>query len=321
MNPSVEGYAAAVLEAVPPADRSRVADDLLAVARQLARNAELLAIMTDSALPPAARRAVLADVLEGKVSAAARRAAAFATGAVRAQEVAGAVSSVAHRAHLIAEGGPLELEALGHRQSRDRIGGFAAAVFEDLSTAEIEEVEDELFRFARTVADASALRAALGDRDFPVATRQGIVADLLEGKARPATLRLVQYVVAAGRPRDVAGTLDWLVERAAEARGWRVARVRAGQEVDRDERRRLEDTLTRLAGSPVELQVTVEPDLLAGVNVEIGDLRVDATARGRLERLREHVLTGGWQDSDRPERGAVRQDVDGAGAGHSEGAD
>jgi hypothetical protein len=40
----------------------------------------------------------------------------------------------------------------------------------------------------------------------------------------------------------------------------------------------------------------VDPRLLAGVDVEIGDLRLDATARGRLERLREHMVAGGWQD-------------------------
>jgi len=65
------------------------------------------------------------------------------------------------------------------------------------------------------------------------------------------------------------------VEQTAEARGWRIARVRSGQDVDQSERTKLEDILSRLAGSPVELQVTVDPALLAGVNVQIGDLQLD----------------------------------------------
>lgn len=136
----------------------------------------------------------------------------------------------------------------------------------------------------------------LGDRDLPSEVRRGVADELLSGKVLPATLRLAGYAVSGGRPRDIVGTLDWLVEQTAAARGWRVARVRAGQEVDRDERTKLEGTLTRLTGSPVELQVTVDPVLLAGVEVEIGDLRLDATARGRLDRLREHMTAGGWQD-------------------------
>jgi ATP synthase delta (OSCP) subunit len=47
----------------------------------------------------------------------------------------------------------------------------------------------------------------------------------------------------------------------------------------------------------VELQVSIDPALLSGVLVDIGDLRVDATARGRLDALREHLLTPGWDAS------------------------
>lgn len=297
MNPALEGYAAAVLDEVPPADVRRVADDLLAVDRLLETNAELRSALTDVAVPAPARRSVLAELLDGRVSAPARRLAAFAVGAVHAQEVVAATGWLAHRAvGQVAGSGAVSEAIRGHREARERVGGFAAAVFEELSTPDLEGVEDELFRFARTVSSSPSLRAALGDRELPVDARQGIVDDLLGGKVRPATVRLVRYAVAGGRPRDIAGTLDWLVERTAEARGWRVARVRAGQEVDDAERRRLEETLSRLAGSPVELQVTVDRSLLAGVNVEIGDLQLDATGRGRLERLREHVLAGGWQD-------------------------
>ena len=303
MNPALQGYVAAVLDDVPAEERPRIAGDLVAVDRLIAGNGALRAALTDVAVPPAARRGVLSDVLEGRVAPPARRLASFAVGAVHGQEVPSALTWLAHRARLLAEQGEVAEEQLGHRQARERVGGFAAAVFEDLSLSELEEVEDELFRFARTVADVPALRSALGDRDLPVAARRAVVDDVLAQKVRPATLRLAEYSVTGGRARDIAGTLEWLVERTAEARGWRVARVRAGQEVDAAERHRLEETLARLAGSPVELQVSVEPDLLAGVNVEIGDLQLDATARGRLERLREHVMAGGWQDQEAPTRG------------------
>jgi F-type H+-transporting ATPase subunit delta len=150
-----------------------------------------------------------------------------------------------------------------------------------------------------------ALRHALGDRDLPVDARHGIVADLLGGKVRPATLSLVRYAIEGGRARDIVGTLDFLVEQTAAARGWRVARVRAGQPVDEAERRELSQALTRLAGSPVELQITVDPHLLSGVLVRVGDLQVDSTARGRLDALREHLLSGGWDEASyaRPDAG------------------
>jgi F-type H+-transporting ATPase subunit delta len=106
----------------------------------------------------------------------------------------------------------------------------------------------------------------------------------------------VRYVVAGGRARDIVGTLDWLVEQTAAARGWRIARVRAAAPVEDEQRTSLSQTLATLAGSPVELQVVLDPSLLSGAVIQIGDLQVDATARGRLNALREHLTSGGWDD-------------------------
>lgn len=304
MNPALQGYTAAVFgtaAAAGPAgaaegDRAELASDLAAVDRLFTDNGALRSALTDTSLAAPARRAVLEDLLDGKVSAAARRVAGYAAGAVHGQELPAAIGWLAHRARQLADGREIDEPVLGHVEARRRVGGFAAAVFEDLPTADLEEVEDELFRFARTVAANPALRSALVDRDLPAVVRRAVVDDLLSDRVRPATRRLVDYAVAGGRPRDIVGTLEWLAEETARARGWRVARVTAGQEVDDRERRSLEEALSRLSGSPVELEVTVDPALLAGVNVEIGDLQLDATVKGRLDRLKEHMVLGDWQD-------------------------
>jgi F-type H+-transporting ATPase subunit delta len=190
-------------------------------------------------------------------------------------------------------------------RARARVGGYAQAIFESMTTGELENMEDELFRFARIVASTPALRRALVDRDLSIEARQGLVSQLLEGKVQDRTLSLVRYVIAGGRARDIVGTLDWLVEQTAGARGWRIARVRAAAPVEEAQRTGLTETLASLAGSPVELQVVIDPTLLSGAVIEIGDLRVDATARGRLNALREHLAPGGWDDKlsggvDRP---------------------
>ncbi|MGH9054397.1 MAG: F0F1 ATP synthase subunit delta [Acidimicrobiales bacterium] len=310
MNPAVQGYTAAVADVVPPEELAGLSHELVAIDRLLERNPGLRAAMTDSAVPSRARRTVLEELLEGKVPPAARRLAGFAAGAVHAQQVPAAIAWVAARMGQLARHEQVEDPLLGHLEARKRAGGYAAAVYEEVSVRELEEMEDELFRFGRTVGDAPALRAALGNADLPVEVRQGVVDDLLAGKVHPGTLRLARYAVAGGRARDIVGTLEWLAEQTADARGWRVARVRSGQDVDAGERARLTETLTRLAGSPVDLQVTVDPALIAGVEVEIGDLRLDTTVRARLERLRQHVASAGWQDqmigaasrAERPQR-------------------
>ncbi len=104
-------------------------------------------------------------------------------------------------------------------------------------------------------------------------------------------LRLVVFAVRGGRARDIVSTLDDIVEEAASARGWRVARVRSAEDVADPQRQGLGDALAHLTGSPVELQVTIDPALLGGVVVQVGDLLVDGSARHRLDQLKEHLLT------------------------------
>jgi F-type H+-transporting ATPase subunit delta len=181
-------------------------------------------------------------------------------------------------------------EVLGRMASRNRVSGYAAAVFETVTVPELEEIEDQLFRFARTVESNRRLRAALGDRDLPVTVRQQVIAELLGDRVLPATGRLAAYAVRGGRARDIVSTLDALVEDAAKARGWRVARVSAADAVDDGQQRDLSDALAHLTGNPVDLQVTVDPDLLGGVVVQVGDLLVDSSTRHRLDELKEHVL-------------------------------
>ncbi|MHB1547691.1 MAG: ATP synthase F1 subunit delta, partial [Acidimicrobiales bacterium] len=150
--------------------------------------------------------------------------------------------------------------------------------------------EDELVRFTRIVEAHRPLRAALSDRELAVPARLSLVADLLGTQASEATRRLVAYAIRGGRARDIVSTLDFLIEEAARARGWRVARVQAAEAVDESQQHQLAEALGRLAGAPVELQITVDPVLLGGVVVEVGDLLIDGSVRHRLDQLKERVL-------------------------------
>ncbi|MDQ1395303.1 MAG: F-type H+-transporting ATPase subunit delta, partial [Acidimicrobiaceae bacterium] len=69
-----------------------------------------------------------------------------------------------------------------------RTDAYAAALLE-VARAEgsLETVEEELFRVARTIEANEQLRSVLSDQAIPVDRRQGIVEDLLSGKASPVT--------------------------------------------------------------------------------------------------------------------------------------
>jgi F-type H+-transporting ATPase subunit delta len=297
VNPALQGYLAAVEESLVEADALRPAAlELRAVAELVEANTELLLALNDGALPVASRRAVLDDLLQGKVRPEVWSLIHQAVSVVPASELEASFHWLATQVTMAAErrsAGPGEADeqpVLGRMGSRNRVSGYAAAVFETVTTAELEEIEDQLFRFARTVESNRALRAALGDRDLPVAVRLQLIDELLGDKVLPATKRLAAFAVRGGRARDIVSTLDILVEAAARARGWRVARVQSADLVDDAHRQSLSEALGRLTGAPVELQVTLDPHLLGGVVVQVGDLLVDGSARHRLNELKENLL-------------------------------
>ena len=222
------------------------------------------------------------DLLEGKVAAEARRLAAFACLVVPAPEVPAALGWLATRAWHEAEGRD-DRGAAAEPDSGPRSGsaGYATALHEDMSY--------ERARVARgrplPLRPDRGLHAAAAGGARPTATstsaaRQGLVSELLEGKVPATTLALVRYVVTGGRARDFVGTLDFLVEQTAAARGWRIAHVRAAAPIDEAQQTMLADSLARLAGQPVELQVVIDEALLSGA------LHPDRRPAGRRDGTR-----------------------------------
>lgn len=296
MHPVLRGYATAILESArADGEAAVVADELGQVEHLVTGTPALGTTLTDTVVPAAARRAVVTDLLSERVTSATLRLVVRVVDTESAPEITVGLHDVAELALLMqgrtAEEATTDDELLlGRMAARQMIAGYARAVFEALpSVSELDDIEDELFRFARVVEATPALRSALTDRSLPLPLRRDVVDDLLGTRAHAATVRLVKESLR-GRTRDLVATLDWLVVQAAEARGWRVARVRAARPVDAGEREELSQALERLAGAPVELQVFVDENLLGGATVQIGDLLVDATIRHRLEQLQEHLL-------------------------------
>ncbi len=171
-----------------------------------------------------------------------------------------------------------------------RVDAYATALFEVArAEGDLETIEEELFRVARTIEASDELRGSLTDQAIPVQLRQGIVEDLLGGRASPVTTALVSFVVGSGRARELGAIIDRLVERAAEERAEAVAEVRSAIPLDEDQRERLADALSRHTGRQVSVKVLVDPSILGGIVAEIGDTVIDGTVKRRMEQLKEQV--------------------------------
>ncbi len=288
----LEGYAAALVGTVSDDDLQRAVKQLESVDAMIQTRGDLRAALTDTAISPVARAAVLRELLSGKVDDLVVRLAAYAARVSAGQDLPSVLSDLTYNIVAHARHEPYVHTQLSLLAARKRVAGFADAILEDLETDQFVNIEDDLFRWARTIEANLELRRILVDRDAPLESRTQLVRSLLSGKVSDASLKLALFVIEGGRPRDVVGTLDYLVDYTAKARDWRVARVWSARALDDEAKAALIQSLIVITGHPVELQIVDDPSLLGGVLIQVGDLRLDATTKGRLGALHDSIAAG-----------------------------
>ena len=169
----------------------------------------------------------------------------------------------------------------------ERISAYADALFA-VAQAEgtLDQVSDELFRFARALEGSDELSRALTDAHLPASRRQQIVEDLLGGKANGTTISLVSMVIAAGRSHDLPAIIDSLVTKAAASADKAVAEVRSAIELSDDQRSRLAGAIQKATGKQVEVKVVIDPSVLGGLVTTVGDTVIDGSVKTRLDQLK-----------------------------------
>ena len=154
--------------------------------------------------------------------------------------------------------------------------------------ADAGRLADELFTFGQAVKDNPELRDALSEPARTQADKRALVRSLLEGKALPATVTLAEQALS-GSYRTVGAALAAYQQIAADVHGQNVATVRVARPLSDIERERLTESLTRQYDRRVHLNVVVDPRVLGGMRVEIGDDVIDGTVINRLADARRRL--------------------------------
>jgi F-type H+-transporting ATPase subunit delta len=236
------------------ADAGRLGDELFALSRILDAQPSLRRVLTDPTVE-ADRKAELAESLLSDFDGATVRV------------VADAVRRRWSRARDLADA--LEL------------GGISALLAAAEDEGDLDELEDGLFRFTRVVEGDPALRDALNDRGAPVEARQRLVETLLGDQVGDPTLRLARQAVS-GRHRSVVAALGEMQRLAAARRERLVAVVRVARPLSDELRERLVAALTARFGRQLQINVIVDPDVIGGVRVTVGDQVIDGTVSAKL---------------------------------------
>ena len=169
------------------------------------------------------------------------------------------------------------------------MAGASALIGEAEKTGTADRVAEELFRFSRIVDANGELQLTLSGSSMPLSGKQAIVSELLDGKSDPVTARLAGFVVTHLRGRRIDEALTAMVELAAVRRGELSATVRVADRLDDDQQQRLQAALTNLYGQTVQLSIEVDPELIGGVSVQVGDELIDGTIAHKIAQARRRL--------------------------------
>lgn len=240
-------------------DLTTMADQLDAVADLLAREAELRRTLADSSRSTEDREG-LADRLFGRQvtsSTADVVRTASSSSWSRPDDLVTALRTVAREALLIA----------AERDGR------------------LDAVEDELFRLGRIVGGEPDLERLLSDPTADTHGKQQVIDRLLADRAEPTTRTLAAQLVAHPVGRSIAQGLERLAELAAERRERSVATVRSATPLTSEQQDRLSGALARIYRRDITLHLDVDPTLVGGLVIQVGDEVIDGSVAGRLDEL------------------------------------
>jgi len=234
-----------------------VADSLFELSRTFRGEPALRRFATDASVPAEAKAGLVNEVFGGKVDA------------VTLGLLTSAVGRRWTSARDLADG----LEHLSEVAAVRSAGDDA------------KRLADELFTLAQTVQGTPELRDALSDPARSTDDKATLLDALLGGKALPATVTLAKHSLA-GTYRTVSVALGEYQKVAASVYDEGVATVRVASPLSEADTQRLADALSRQYGRPVHLNLVVDPAVLGGIKVEIGDDVIDGTVASRLDEAK-----------------------------------
>jgi F-type H+-transporting ATPase subunit delta len=155
----------------------------------------------------------------------------------------------------------------------------------------LDQVEEELFRFGRTLASNPELQMALTNPATSGDSKSSLVQDILQDKVSPITSELLVFAAGHLRGRRMLTAIESLSQLAAVRRNRLVAEVISAVPLTEEQKDRLGQVLSRIQGRDVLVNVTVDPSVIGGIKVRVGDEVIDGSISNRIEQARRRLTS------------------------------
>lgn len=169
---------------------------------------------------------------------------------------------------------------------------YARALFEAARDAgELESVRDQLADIAASIEQVPELRAVLDNPELDPEVKAAVLVDVAGVDAHDIVRNFVRLLAEKGRAGELPEIArEYAALVAAEQRVLSVELTTAYKLSD-PEAADIVQRIEQASGRPVEATRKVDPDLIGGIVLRAGSMRLDASVRGRLQRLRQELTT------------------------------
>lgn len=147
-------------------------------------------------------------------------------------------------------------------------------------------IEGELFAFSRAVSSDHELELAVGSTLGEAGEKASLVEQLLGGKAQASTVAIVRHLVQSPRGRRIGELLSGAADVVADEGGAVVATVTSAVQPTPAQLTALEKTLGGRYGRTLRINLIIDPTIVGGLRVQLGDDVIDGTVAARLADLR-----------------------------------
>lgn len=170
---------------------------------------------------------------------------------------------------------------------------YAQALFDSgRDHGNLDRLEADLAAVLAAMEQEPAMRKALFHPLISVEHKQRMIQDLFYDRLAPVTLRLLKLLVVKKRERQLEAILAEFRRLVNDARNVIEAEAVAARPLDEKVIGDLRSRLQEITGRQVNLRVAVDPSILGGLLLKMGDRRIDGSLRGRLSRMKETLKEG-----------------------------
>ncbi len=168
---------------------------------------------------------------------------------------------------------------------------YARSLFQAAREAgRLAAVRADFEAFVESERQVDELREVLRNPQLAKRAKVSVV-EAVAGGADPLVLNLLRLLIEKGRGGEVEEVAREFERLVAAEEGELSVELTTAFELDEEEARAIVEQIQQRSGRRVEATRAVDPDLIGGLVLQAGNLRVDASVRGRLEQLGRELRT------------------------------